>query len=815
MIRNYLKVAVRQFVRQKSYSVINISGLAIGMAATMLILIYVFFELGFDRFNKDYEQIYRVNFHGTFGGESMDEGITPAALASLLNQEFPEIKSTTRIFSTENRAVKYGENAYYEDHFAFADSGFFNFFTFPFLKGDPKTCLTEPHTVVITESTAAKYFGKDEPVGKAIKITNHFGDPGTNYDTVIFTVTAVIRDMPEQSHFHFDFIGSMSSIRAIADSPFLVSLNMYTYIKIPEETDPAGLTEKINALYVERAIPQLKQFLGLSEEQIANSGSLIRLDMTPLKAIHLRSHGKFELEENGNIEYVRIFISVALLILLLACINFINLSTARAVRRAKEVGIRKVVGSGRMQLIGQFMGESFLFTILSYILAMIIVEFSIPVFENITGYNLSGFYLDKPWFWISSAGIIVFVGFLSGIYPAIVLSSYKPIDVIRALPNKNGKGFLFRNSLVTFQFIITAVILLAVILISRQLTYIQSKALGFDKEKILVIERTDPIKTSVKSFMDELEKLPEVEKTSLSAGMLCRTMNINGFQYLREGTPMTLLSATLNVNYDFASVLGLKLMEGRFFDRDYNDDLNIVVNETAVKEMGLKDPVGKYLYVNNQDSTETRLYIVGILKDFHFESLHNKIRPLAIFLAKDYFDGYIMVRLREGDHINAVNKIRKVWGEFTEANPLVYYFFDDDFKTLYGTEEHTRKLMELFSLLAVIVAALGLYGLVSYSVSTRTREIGIRKTNGADMFNIMSLIIRDNIRPILYSVLISFPLAWFFMDKWLRNFAYRIPINILWFAMVLFVLLFIGIVTTLFQAMQASRINPATAVRAE
>ena len=607
----------------------------------------------------------------------------------------------------------------------------------------------------------------------------------------------------------------MGSIKGIADNQFMISLNMYTYIRLAPGTDPKDLSRRINDFYVERTIPQLSQFLGMSEDQVMNSGSRVGMDITPMKDIHLKSHGKFELEENGNIEYVRIFISVAFLILLLACINFINLSTARAVRRAKEVGIRKVVGSGRFQLVSQFVGESFLFTVLSYILAMVIVEFSMPVFQNISGHDLRGFYIDKSWFWLSSAGIIVVVGFLSGLYPAIVLSSYKPIDVIRALPGRNGKGFFFRNSLVTFQFIITGVILLAVILVSRQMNYIQSRELGFDKEKILVIERTDPIKTSVKSFMDELGKLPEVEKTSLSAGMLCRGLGANGFQYLRDDVPKTLLAANLTVSHDFADVLGLHLVQGRFFDRGYTEDNNIVVNETAVKEMGMKEPLGNYVYFNNPDSSQTRFHIIGVLKDFHFESLHDRIRPLVLSLTTDYFDGYIMVRLREGNHLQAVNKIKSVWGEFTASNPLVYYFFDDDFKKLYTTEEHTRRLMEMFSILAVIVAALGLFGLVSYSVTTRTREIGIRKTNGADTLSIMLLIIRDNIRPILYSVVISFPLAWFLMNKWLMNFAYRIGINPFWFLMVLGTLMCIGILTTLFQAVQASRINPATAVRVE
>ena len=384
MIRNYFKVAIRYFIRQKGYSLINISGLAIGMAATMLILIYVFFELGFDRYNNDFNDIYRVNFHGSFGGETIDEGITPAALSGLLTSEFPEAKEVTRIFSTNNRAVKYGENAWYEDKFAFVDTSFFNFFTFNFVEGDPSSCLDEPFTVVMTQSTARKYFGDDEAIGKVIKITNHFGSRNVSSDTALMRVTAVVEDMPLQSHFHFDFLASMGSIKNIAENPFLVSLNMYTYLKLAEQADPAATSGRINEVYYEKVLPQLSQFLGMSEEQVENSGSIVSLDISPLKDIHLKAHGKYELEENGNIEYIRIFISVAFLILLLACINFVNLATARAVKRSKEAGIRKVVGSSRRQLIAQFIGESFLFTIISYIIAMVIVEFSMPLFENIT-----------------------------------------------------------------------------------------------------------------------------------------------------------------------------------------------------------------------------------------------------------------------------------------------------------------------------------------------------------------------------------------------------------------------------------------------
>ncbi len=436
----------------------------------------------------------------------------------------------------------------------------------------------------------------------------------------------------------------MGSIKGIADNQFMISLNMYTYIRLAPGTDPKDLSRRINNFYVERPFSQLSQFLGMSEDQVMNSGSRVGMDITPMKDIHLKSHGKFELEENGNIEYVRIFISVAFLILLLACINFINLSTARAVRRAKEVGIRKVVGSGRFPLVSQFVGESFLFTILSYILAMVIVEFSIPVFKNISGYDLRGFYIDKSWFWLSSAGVVVVVGFFSGLYPAIVLSSYKPIDVIRALPAETEKDFFFRNSLVTFQFIITGVILLAVILVSRQMNYIQSRELGFDKEKILVIERTDPIKTSVKYFMDELGKTPRGRKRRASVPVCCAVDSApTGFQYLRDNEPKTLLAANLTVNHDFADVLGLQLVQGRFFNREYTEDNNIIVNETAVKEMGMKEPLGKYVYFNNRDSGQTHFHMIGVLKDFHFESLHDQIRPLVLSLTTEYFDGYIMV----------------------------------------------------------------------------------------------------------------------------------------------------------------------------
>jgi putative ABC transport system permease protein len=809
MIKNYLKVAYRGLIRQKGYALINIIGLAMGLSCSILIGLYVLNELSYDKFHTKSDRIYRIVTSGKMGTNSFKGPFTPAPMAEALVRDFPEVEMAVRLFPAYDRCVNYKEKTIYENRFLYTDSTFFQIFDFKFIKGNPATALGKPFGIVLTESTAKKYYGQENPLGKTFKIVN------TN--NTLYEVTAVIEDMPENSHFHFDFIGSSKAITNEIN-PYWVSNNNYTYFLLRKGADVKGLEKKFPDMVKRYIGPQIKQFLGITIEDFEKEKNEWKYSTMKLTDIHLSSSADYELDKNGSIGYVYLFSVVALFILLIACINFTNLATARSMNRAKEVGLRKVLGSWRSQLITQFLAESILLCLISVVLAFLLVQMATPAFNNLLGLKLN-FNLIKNGYLIP--GTLLFtllVGIIAGSYPAFYLSKFVPVEVLKGKLNKTAKGINLRNSLVVFQFWISIIIILGTFTIYSQLLYLQHKKLGFDKDKLVVIERTDPIKKDIKLFMEELKKNPVIQEVSLSSGVPNRIYSNDGFNLEgAKGSEIFLLS-NFFTDYKYMETMGLQLSQGRYFSENYlTDSLAVVINESTVKYLGINNPIGKCLIPTSPNPKErVQLTIIGVLKDFHYEDLRKPIKPMIIALNKPSVDdGYITVRIAAGKNQEALKYMNQTWKKFAINSPLMYFYFDQEYENLYKSEYQTRKIMSFFAIFAIFIACLGLFGLVAYTTEKRTKEIGVRKVLGSSIFNIVGLLSKDTIKLIVIAACLAIPVAWFLMYWWLQNYAYRIHINPLVFVFAALIAITISLFTILFQALKAARRNPVEALRYE
>jgi putative ABC transport system permease protein len=734
--------------------------------------------------------------------------VTCAPMAEALVRDNPEVEAAVRLFPNGNRCIRYGDKTFYEDKFLYADTNFFNIFDFQFKRGNAIDALKKPNGVVLTESTAKKYYGDADPVGKTFKILNS--------DSTLYEVTAIIADMPANSHFHYDFIASTKSL-SYANSTFWVSNNNYTYILLKPGADAKKLEKKFPEMVKHYIGPQIKQFLGITVDDFFKAGNSWGFYLQKLTKIHLYSGMDYELEPNGSITYVYIFMIVALFIMIIACINFTNLATARSINRAKEVGLRKVLGSARKHLIFQFLIESILLSFVAVLLAVLLIESLVPAFNSMLGlklnFNLFGKFYIIP-------GILIFtliVGFIAGSYPAFYLSGFIPAEVLKGKLTKGSKRSWLRNSLVVFQFWISIIIILGTFTVYNQLNYLQNKKLGYDKEKVVVIERTDPIKKDIKLFIDEIKKNPIIIEASLSSGVPGRIYSNNGMGL--EGSPAntTYLLSVFSTDCNYKNTMGLEMASGRYFSEAFPTDSNaIVINETAAKYIGLKDLVGRRMVAPAPDPKQRQfLTIIGIVKDFHYENLHKPINPMLIGFSRQNYDGYITVRLAAGENKETLKFLNQTWKKYSTSAPLTYFYFNQEFDKLYKAEYQTRQIMSFFAILAIFIACLGLFGLVAFTTAKRTKEIGIRKVMGASIFTIIGLLSKDTIKLVLIAAFFAIPFAYYFMNSWLQNFAYRIKISPVVFLIAGSLAICISILTIIYQALKAARRNPIEALRYE
>ncbi|MDR3625839.1 MAG: ABC transporter permease [Ignavibacteriaceae bacterium] len=804
MLKNYFKIAFRNILKFKIYSLINIIGLAVSISACILISLWVMDELSYDRFNKNADRIYRPCISGRMSNREISSATGPAPLGETLRRDLPEVESYTRIWASNSSEVviRSAGKVFNEKHFLSVDSSFFEVFTGEFIKGNPKTALISPKTVVLTESTARKYFGSENPIGKILNVNK-------NCD---YMVTGIIKDFPTESHFHFDILGSLSSLGG-SRNPYWGNINCYTYILLKNGTNKIELQKKINNELRKYFGPQLKAASGFSLEQFEAEGNRYRFFLESLTSIHLHSHLDYEIEANGNISYVYIFSCIALAILLIACINFINLSTARSERRATEVGIRKTLGSHKPQIAGQFIIESILTSLISVIISIGIVEFLIPLFNNIADKHITFNLLNNIYTLPLIISFAVVIGLAAGSYPAFYLSSFQPVQVLKSSIRKTGRKSALRSSLVIFQFTISIILIVGTFVIYNQLKYIREKDLGFNKEQVLVIDKTYDV-GDIESFRNALSKNPNIIGISNSTAIPGKLENKGNFNL--KGTPNLSVESMdeMNCDYEFQKTYRMNMVKGRFFSKEHSSDtISVVLNESAAKVFNITKLDGAYLV----DSGRQPAYqIIGIIKDFNFSSLHEAIRPLVIFPYRSKsFGEFLSVRTKPGNYANTLSFLQNTWKKYAGDEAMDYSFLDQKLQHLYLTDQRTSKIALIFSALAILIACLGLLGLVAFITEQRTKEIGIRKVLGASVPEIMVLLSKELTKWVLVANIIAWPLAYYLMSNWLKNFAYRINITLWVFFLSGLLALLIALLTMSVHAIKAATANPVKSLKYE
>ncbi|MEJ2636786.1 MAG: ABC transporter permease [Calditrichia bacterium] len=797
MFGNYLKIALRNLKRQKVYSFINIAGLAIGLACFILIILYIRYEFSYESHHLNADRIYRVNVvqqhpNGIF---RLSHSMVP--LGKALAEEIPEIADYARIFNYGKAFVKYQEKKFNEDNIVFTDQGFLNIFTIPVIAGNKETALTNKFSLAITESMAKKYFGDQNPVGQTLLIDNEYP----------LQVTAIIKDFPKNTHITAGFLVSFNTLVEIAGEDFMdnwITTNLMTYVMISGNQNLIEIENKIENIYQARATPEVKKTFELEQ----------------LRRIHLYS----QVTSYGDIRNVYIFLAIGILILLIASINFMNLSTARSARRANEVGLRKVVGANQGQLIKQFIGESIFITFLALFLALFIVESFLPVFRNLTGQELI-FPAASDWHFYGLLFIIsLSVGFLSGSYPALYLSSFAPVSILQGRTAAGKKGAKLRRTLVILQFSIAIALIISTLSVRDQIDFMRHKGLGFQKDQIIVIPAVSgENEKDINPFRQALLSSANIRGVTGSVSLPSRIGMYNNVTWEGASENESIALIHNRVDYDFLETYEIKIVQGRNFSPEFPTDIvdgkrknnagAIILNEEAVRRFGWDNPIGKKV-IQTYGEQRFPFTVVGVVKDFHFASLHYKIRPLSLFLQTKY-PRYISVKVTPVDLQKTIEYIQKTWNRFYPEYPFEHYFLDQTFEHAYQAEQKLQTLFGYFALLSIFISCLGLLGLAAFATERRTKEIGMRKVLGASVWNIIVMLSGEFAKWILIANLIAWPVAWYVMNRWLQNFAYRIDIGWWIFALAGGLALIIALLTIISQAVKAALANPVESLRYE
>jgi putative ABC transport system permease protein len=807
MLKNYVKIALRNFLKHKGFSLINIFGLAIGIACCLLIVLFVFDEVSFDRYHEKAEQIYRVGINGYINNTRFEGVVTCSPMAGTLVREYPEVTAATRVRNFGFPVFRYEDKVYSEEKVFWVDQSFFDVFTVSFLRGDSKSALAEPNTIVLTHSMALKYFGDENPIGKSLNADNRRD----------YLVTAVVDDTPRNSHFHYDFLASLLTYDD-SRSPVWVSNNYHTYLVLQEGASPRAFEEKLVEVVKKYVGPQIQGAAGISLEQFFESGGEWGYFIQPLTDIHLHSHYEYELEPNGDIAYVYIFSIIAIGILLVACINFVNLATARSVNRAREVAIRKTVGSMRGQLIRQFLAETTILSFVAVLIALVIVQFVLPTFNSVTEKVLSVPYLENGATIPSLLGVVLFIGILAGIYPAMFLASFNPAVVLKSETVGRARKSNLRNVLVVFQFSVSIVLIVGTFVVNRQLRYIQNKNLGFNKDQVIVVKKTDDLGNQIQAFRQELLKNSNVINATNTQYLIGGNFGNTAFSLAGETGEQTHLLWTCFTDPYFVDTYQIEMAAGRFFEEGRQADQQaVVINETAAKELGLDDPIGNQIVaLGPTPEQSTTFTIIGVMKDFHFESLYFQIKSLIVApYGPNGVGRFVSVRVNSQGIRETLAFLESTWRRFAGNQAFEYEFFDDHFAKIYKAEERTGQVFFAFSLLAIIVASLGLFGLATFISEQRTKEIGIRKVLGATESKIMFLLSAQFTKWVILSNLIAWPIAYYFMHKWLQRFAFRPAISIWSFLVASMIVLIAAMFTVSYQTIKAARSNPVEMLRYE
>lgn len=816
MLRNFLTIAVRSLRRNVSTTTIHILGLALGIATFLLIALYVQHEVSYDRFNKKADRIVRVVFRGKMNGGEIKEANVMPPVAATLKADFPEVLDAVRLRNTGVHLISYGNKTFREDALAFVDSNFFRMFTLPLLEGDANTALLRPNTIVITRAVAEKYFGKEDPVGKVLQFPD---------DHAALTVTGLIDQVPDNSHFHFGLFASMTTLPEARQPSWLTS-NFFTYLELPKGYDPEKLQAKLPGVVDKYIGPQLQKAMGVSLSQFKTSGNTLSFELQPLTSIHLHSNLNGEIEAPGDIRYVYIFSAIALFMLLIACINFINLSTAGAGKRAREVGIRKVLGSVRGQLVGQFLTESLLLTICGTLIALGLVYWALPFFNRLAEQHLTFHWEANPWLVPALLLLVALTGLLAGVYPAFVISAFKPTAVLKGQLTSGRKSAGLRSGLVVFQFWISISLIIGTLVVYRQLSFIQHEKLGYDRDQVLVIQQTGWLGDHQDYFRQQLLQDPRVARVSASGYLPAGDTYWNNFLIYSDNNKSQLVnSLRYEVDDQYIPTLGMEMAAGRNFSPAFGaDSTGIIINETAARNFGWLDPgqsgpaaVAKALNHTltrpDNDGPVVTYHVIGVVKDFHFRSFHDLITPLVMTFSSGAGSNFI-VRTKTADVAGLLTTMNRKWSDLHVEVPFSYSFLDDRFNNTYRNEQHIGLILGIFAGLTIFVACLGLFGLATYTAEQRTREIGIRKVLGADITSIVTLLSKEFVRLVVVAFLIAAPVAWWVMNQWLLDFAYRLPISWWIFALAAALALLISLFTIGYRAIRAASANPTESLRA-
>ena len=804
MIKNYLKIALRNLFKNKLYSFLNIVGLAIGIACCILIFFYVQNELSYDKYHEHSDNIHRIIMDFSIQDRTIHTATTTFAYGPMLKNDFAEIEEVCRFTSFGGKTiVQYNDITFYEDKFLWADHSLFDVFSFELIKGNPQHALTEHNTIVITEDMAKKYFGQEDPLGKNLRVN------GDN----LYMVTGVMKNIPQTSHFRPDFFASFVSLnlkptgKAIQD--IVGNINYYTYALLRDGTNHLVLGQKLT--------DHLNKKVGMI---IKMMGGTAAVGLQPLTSIYLNSDRENEIERTGDVAYVYLFSGIGLFILLIACLNFMNLATARSANRAKEVGLRKVVGAKRTQLMKQFLGESTILTFLSLITALILGLVLIPVFRNIADKDLTAGNFLNPVFLLSLLALFALTSLIGGSYPAFFLSAFRPVEVIQGRLKRGAKSSVLRIMLVSLQFVVSIVLIIGTLIINDQLHYVRNKKLGYDKDHVITVRLRGPAtQKRYEALKTEFLRQPNVFKASASGPA---AVGVNNFSmYHATDNPANEMTMFFSqwVDEDFLDTYNIEMVDGRYFSKKfpYDPKESCVINEAAVGKLSWQEnALGKEIEMFTSTTEKVKLKVVGVVKDYHFQSLHEEIQPLLL-LAKNPFGNFseISVRVKPDDIQETIAFMKSKWAEFDTKYPFEYAFVDDSFDALYRSEERLGKLFSYFTVLAIVIGCLGLFGLTSFTAEQRTKEIGIRKVLGASVPNIIFMLVREFTKWVFIAAVIAWPAGYYLMNSWLQNFSYRIQQDVWNFVLSACLAIVIALFTVSYRSIKASRVNPVDSLRYE
>lgn len=815
MLRNYLTIAFRNLRKHSFYTFINILGLAVGIASCLIIVTYVAHETSYDKHYADVDRIYRVENEIKFGPNHLMLAVSPAPLAEAFRNDYPEVESVGRFWDNGSLLIKRVDQNIKETRTVFADSSIFSVFSIPFVEGDRRTALKDPFTMVISQTAARKFFPDESAVGQTLIVENKDS----------YKITGVYEDMPETSHFRFDFMLALVSHPYHKDPQWL-SNNFTTYVKLRKGASADALVAKFPQMVDKYAGPQARAALGgdFTMEQFRASGNKIDYTLRPVTDIHLHSDRMGELSANSDITYMYLFGAIALFILIIACINFMNLSTARSANRAKEVGVRKVMGSLRGHLVRQFLTESILLTAFSFLIAIAIAWLVLPSFNVLAGITLSLPFAESS-FWIRLVLAILAVGLLAGLYPSFFLSAFNPANVLKGNLSLGMKSGWVRSTLVIFQFAVSIVLIIGTIAVNRQLAFIQQKKIGFNKDQVIVIKDAYGMGDQVRAFRDEVVKDSRITSGTVTSFLPVSGTNRSDNTFWPDGvnpTQENLVSIQCwRVDYDYLKTLGMQIKQGRGFSLEFPSDSSaVILNEAALHLFGItEDPIGKYINTwssdNNQpDSKNPKKYkVIGVVENFHFESMRQSITPLAMFIGRSI--GMVSFRFLAQNTQEVISSIQAVWEKMAPGMPFSYSFLDEDFAHMYAAEQRLGKIFMVFAGLAIIIACLGLFALTAFTAEQRTKEIGVRKVMGASVGSIVFLLSKEFGRLIIIAFVLAVPLAWYGIRTWLSTYTYRVEVGVLVYVLAGAMALIIAWLTMGYQSFRAATSDPVRSLRSE